>query len=341
MHLRPILTQLSEKVTKIFTESATLTCYTEYTEKEPEENLLLAQNTASKLREAIETGESLRASLDKYYNQYVELMNSLGPEEYGQEEVHYQSLLNTHYIPTTLVNTQEELSRLKSEYDLNIGLIEMLKRKMSVNVAIESSNVSRSHSPASFTNQTRRPQPLKLGPVEKITFSGNVLDYPAFREAMKVIDASDNSTYAKFLYLKQSTKGIAFDAIKSLTLTESNYQLAKDLLEKHFGSDDLLVDSLLKSLQNLPAPTRTAGSLQRYYFELESILQQLQNQEVHTDDGILRNMITQKLPDQILERIIRRRHKIKEENKVWNTDALMKEFYKAKANKYHRRLWWR
>ncbi len=56
--------------------------------------------------------------------------------------------------------------------------------------------------------------------------------------------------FAKFTYLKTYLAGGAAKAVAGLTLTDSNYDAAVDILQSRFGRKDLIISAHVKAAES-------------------------------------------------------------------------------------------
>ena len=90
-------------------------------------------------------------------------------------------------------------------------------------------------------------------------FSGNVLEWPAFRDVFVAsVDSHKKlSNVQKFTHLRSCLSGRALKCI------EGNYSKAFQDLQNRFGRKRLLANELVKSILNLDIPERADGKLLR------------------------------------------------------------------------------
>lgn len=132
------------------------------------------------------------------------------------------------------------------------------------------------------------------------TFSGDYLEWPAFSDIFTTLISNnpDLSNVQKLCYLKTVLKGSAANVIESLSVTNDNFKVAWDLLLERYGNQQLIVDTLLRTLmQQAPIEKESANNLRSL---LETTLRTVQslenmNQPVKTWNSILVYTIASKL----------------------------------------------
>ena len=95
---------------------------------------------------------------------------------------------------------------------------------------------------------------MNLPKLEFMKFNGTVLKWPEFYDAFQAaVDSNPNlSGVDKFNYLRSRLEGDAREVIGGMTLTNANYDKAKDILKERYGRQDVIVNAHYKSLVNLP-----------------------------------------------------------------------------------------
>lgn len=112
------------------------------------------------------------------------------------------------------------------------------------------SDASRS---SNSSNQLRVKLPVQTLP----RFSKDVTEWPSFWEQFEaLVHSSDLPIVKIFVYLKGALDGEASRSIKGLSLVESNYTVAIEILQERFGRNDLIIQSHLKSLLKLDIATK-------------------------------------------------------------------------------------
>ncbi|GFS25566.1 hypothetical protein ElyMa_007030200 [Elysia marginata] len=106
------------------------------------------------------------------------------------------------------------------------------------------------------THQARLPK------LELPKFSGDHTQRQPFWDKFQAaVDKPDLALVIKFTYLQSLLKGEAAAAISGLSLTESNYSTACDILIKRFGRKERNVFGHIQELLNLDSTGKTVESL--------------------------------------------------------------------------------
>ena len=111
---------------------------------------------------------------------------------------------------------------------------------------------------------------------------------------------SSLSDVQKLTYLKDYLVGEALDTVSGLTLTESNYAVAVELLKERYGSEHAQVNAHYVALMDLPACTNKTASLKKLYDGIEKHLRSLQALGQDVDQLVFVTMITSKIPRDIM-----------------------------------------
>ena len=91
------------------------------------------------------------------------------------------------------------------------------------------------------------------------------------------VDAQPILEVAKFSSFKGCLDGSAAQVIRGLVVTGMNYSVATLLLKETFGKPDI-ISKLYDRLLQLPTAEKNYSSLKSVYMDMESLLQQLENQ---------------------------------------------------------------
>jgi hypothetical protein len=96
---------------------------------------------------------------------------------------------------------------------------------------------------------------LKLPPLEKPNFSGDMVEFPPFLDSWTAnFDKNpDLCDVQKLEYFKQSYKGTALEKVKHLPLIGSNYQVTKELIRKTFSKKRKIISQHVNAIIALPA----------------------------------------------------------------------------------------
>lgn len=95
---------------------------------------------------------------------------------------------------------------------------------------------------------------IKLPKINLPSFSGNLHEWLSFKDIFKAsIHQNKNLSDAmKLQYLKSSLKGDAFRIVQSISIVDSNYELAWSLLEERYSNSREQVYAHLKRFMNMP-----------------------------------------------------------------------------------------
>lgn len=107
---------------------------------------------------------------------------------------------------------------------------------------------------------------IKLPDIKLPEFVGNYGQWPSFSESFRSL-IDDNvrlSKIQKFFYLKSILKGEALNVICNLNVTESNYEIAWQLLVSRYENKRLIVHSHLKAIFDLSTAKENHSSLRAF-----------------------------------------------------------------------------
>ena len=98
--------------------------------------------------------------------------------------------------------------------------------------------------------------PLKLPEIKLPEFSGNFEEWTQFWDLFtSLVDKrSDLPVSVKFNYLKNSLRGPSAKLVAGFSITDGNYQQAKDLLLQQYQNEDRCVRQLVHKLYDLKRP---------------------------------------------------------------------------------------
>ena len=154
----------------------------------------------------------------------------------------YQSLFGLEALDNDIIESTELNDRISDNADNINRFIQKVKQ------CKESSLPSTS----SFQNTDARG--LKLPKISLLTFSGNYTDWMSFIDLFQgsVDTNSMLSNSQKLQYLKASLKGDVAKLLSSITMSDSNYQVAKEILKSRFSNPRLISRAHAKSIVNIP-----------------------------------------------------------------------------------------
>jgi len=119
----------------------------------------------------------------------------------------------------------------------------------------------------SFGNISIR-QRIQLAPIPLPRFNGNIQDWPSFYDIFKAMVHNDESLSSaqKFYYLRSSLTNQALDLVKSIPISDGNYEAVIQRLKQRYDNKSLIIQSHIKSILESPrAEEASATSLQGLY----------------------------------------------------------------------------
>ena len=134
--------------------------------------------------------------------------------------------------------------------------------------------------PIARGSATARPTvTAKLPKLTLKSFNGNLVAWTPFWDSFKSA-VHDNGSLAdidKFSYLQSLLEGRARETIAGLPLTNANYSVAVDLLEKRFGSKEKITAAHMEALMSLDSVSSDhhVYDLRRLYDKAESNIRSL------------------------------------------------------------------
>ena len=141
----------------------------------------------------------------------------------------------------------------------------------------------------------------------------SVLQYHAFiSQFNNIVGLRSNLTDGtKFTYLKNYLKGYALKLVQHLHVSDENYPVALNLLNKEFLNKDALVDNLLKKLFDLkPKFDTTYLETKVYINEVRCVLSDLKLYDVDfagfAGDSLISNVVFHKLPNTFKQELVRK-----------------------------------
>ena len=160
--------------------------------------------------------------------------------------------------------------------------------------------------PAGSSSPVRPPTvSAKLPKLTLKSFNGSLVAWTSFWDSFKS-SVHDNPSLApidKFSYLQSLMEGKAKETIAGLALTDANYPVAVDLLEKRFGSKEKITAAQMEALMSLNAVSSDHHlfELRRLYDKTESTIRGLTALGVSVDSygALLAPVFIQKLPSEL------------------------------------------
>ncbi|KAK6023057.1 Pao retrotransposon peptidase [Ostertagia ostertagi] len=144
-----------------------------------------------------------------------------------------------------------------------------------------------------------------LSKLELPTFDGNLLDYPEFKARFDALVGNkpqlDDTT--KFSLLKSCLRGKALQSIHGLSMTEGNYQIARDILKTLFDDEVTLKHILYTKLAQLPPCDEEGRHLASLYNQMFSLVRQFSKGRDDSTETGLGALLLNKLPFRVRSQI--------------------------------------
>ena len=146
---------------------------------------------------------------------------------------------------------------------------------------------------------------VKLLKLQIEKFSGHPKQYRAFRDAFDLVvnENNDVTDVWIFTYLRSYLAGGALRSQVGLALTSSNYRVALELLEKRFGTKQVIINSHMESLYKLPVirSSEDVRSIRDFHDKIEMNLRSLEAIGVEPESYgcLLVPMIKDKIPNEL------------------------------------------
>ncbi|XP_077866365.1 uncharacterized protein LOC144354102 [Saccoglossus kowalevskii] len=150
-------------------------------------------------------------------------------------------------------------------------------------------------------------QSINLPKLSLPYFGGDLLTWVSFKDSFysAVHENSNLQNVQKFQYLRAQLTDEAAHTIEGLTLTNTNYTQAMDLLDHRYGQPHKIISPFMRSLWDLPEPSEDYHSLHNFYDKLESHICGLKSLRKKEDSygDLLVPIVMDKLPGQIRKQI--------------------------------------
>ena len=120
---------------------------------------------------------------------------------------------------------------------------------------------------------------VKLPKIEIEKFHGDPKKYRAFRDSFDIIAKNNKGLpdIEKFTYLRSYLAGDALRLQAGLALTTDNYEVALELIERRYGSKQVVISSYMDSLYKLPPiKTDNVKELREFHDNVEINLRSLE-----------------------------------------------------------------
>ncbi|XP_060600224.1 uncharacterized protein LOC132753734 [Ruditapes philippinarum] len=140
---------------------------------------------------------------------------------------------------------------------------------------------------------------VKLPKIDIPSFNGNKLYWIEFWDSFEnSVHKNDSlSDVDTFNYLKSKLTGDSRNAIIGLTLSNTNYSVAIEILHKRFGNRQETIDSHYKALMDMNPARNSLENLRQFIDKVEKHLRCLEVLSQDTNQDIFVSMIRRKLPN--------------------------------------------
>ena len=169
---------------------------------------------------------------------------------------------------------------------------------------------------------------VKLPKLQIEKFSGDPKQYCAFRDVFDLVTNENNdlTDVEKFTYLRSYLTGDALRLQVGLALIISNYRVALELLERRFGTKQVIINSHMESLYKLPVirSSEDVRSTRDFHDKIEMNLQSVEAIGVEPESYgcLLVPMIKDKIPNELN---IHTSCKFDASVDIWKINDLMRE----------------
>ena len=177
------------------------------------------------------------------------------------------------------------------------------------------------HLPVQKVEPPPEPEPIKTEPkgarlpeIKIQTFDGKHEEYHTFWETFQsTIGSRDDVTdIAKLTYLMSYLKGEAARAVRGLSMTAANYKHASDILKERYGSQEILINTIMSKLIKVKPITDgwQLNSLRSMCDDIDVGVRQLDSAGIKMESygPVLLPILMSKLPSNVLLMWNRRRH---------------------------------
>ncbi len=177
------------------------------------------------------------------------------------------------------------------------------------------------------TMQTMLPH-VRLPKLQMSLYAGDPLQWDQFWDTyVSSVHVQPIQSVQKLTYLRSLLKGEALRAIEGLAVNNANYDAAIDILQKRFGSKDLIKNMLYSNLRKLrPVRTFNIPELRTLIDTMDKILHQLKALGENLDHPSLVGLILEKLPPPVIihleEQYKSTHHNDDDDDPPWSLDSL-------------------
>ena len=148
----------------------------------------------------------------------------------------------------------------------------------------------------------RFPRHANLPKLHLPKFSGDHTKFQSFWDKfIAVVHNTDLPVISKFTYLLSLLSGEAHGALEGLSLTESNYDIARDILLKRYGRTERIVFCHIQQLMSLSYINDTTSNLWALYDKLQTHVRSLESLGITglTYGVILTPLVLHRLPESV------------------------------------------
>ncbi|XP_016665027.1 uncharacterized protein LOC107885848 [Acyrthosiphon pisum] len=187
---------------------------------------------------------------------------------------------------------EEERDRFEFDYfNIRSNIQEIVNAKKSVNSSCHNST---------FNNMSAGHSRAQLPIITLPTFDGDIQDWESFFDCFRAMIHDDGrfTPAQKFYYLRSSISGPALDLIKSIPMTDANYEVAIERLKQRYDNRSLVIQSHIRSLLESPYVEQpTAKELQALHAHVSAHVAALRvlNQPTEHWDAWLVTIIVSRL----------------------------------------------
>lgn len=208
----------------------------------------------------------------------TKILLNLTSEDEANEKVYAETeemYVKAKVILTRKINESTTVTNPPAAFGaMNIGGASDMPREMTREMTRENLSVSFSNNLATG---------MHLAPERLPNFNGDYTEWPKFRDLYKRLVHENDSVIpmAKFNILEQHLKGEPLQLIAGYQRSDGNYPLAWEEVRKTYENPQLIVDSLLDTLNNLRALTEENPASLRYILSrYRAVTRQLSTAEV-------------------------------------------------------------
>ena len=198
-------------------------------------------------------------------------------------------------------DVREEVDAQGPWFDMVTDRIHVLKLWLK-----EKQKQNTSEKPEKFEPIMPEPKPTSCTPKMKLPktdlrkFSGEVLDWPEFRDICRVSihDNPEIPAVQKFVYLKSLLTDEAAGYVANIKTEEANYEVAVERLKSRYGKDEVQRNRLMSKLADMKSVDQSNKAMRDAVDELCATVRALEVQGVTTEQygALLMPLIESKLP---------------------------------------------